>query len=242
MDNTVDKTETGAILYDRAELNQISDATFAPATWKSATPVSGYLQSAGRGNTVILSDGQRHFVLRHYRRGGMAAHISQDAYLWLGEDRTRSFMEFRLLAGLVRMGLPVPPPIAARYQRHGIFYSADIITALVPHIQPLASRILESVDRCFWERIGAGIARFHRAGVNHADLNAYNVQVDRNDEILMLDFDRGRTMQEGSWQRSNLARLQRSLEKVKRLDPRSNFSADAWEALMSGYSDAAGLA
>ncbi len=242
MDNTVEKTETGAILYDRAELNQISDATFAPATWMSATPVSGYLQSAGRGDTVILSDDQRHFVLRHYRRGGMAARVSQDSYLWLGENRTRSFTEFRLLAALARMGLPVPPPVAARYRRNGIFYSADIITALVPGIQPLAARILEKVDHAFWVRIGAGIARFHRAGVNHADLNAYNVQLDRNDEILMLDFDRGRLMQAGSWQRSNLARLQRSLEKVKRLDPRSNFSADAWEALLTGYSDAAGLA
>lgn len=242
MDNTVEKTETGAILYDRAELNQISDATFAPATWISATPVSGYLQSAGRGNTVILSDGQRHFVLRHYRRGGMAARVSQDAYLWLGEERTRSFMEFRLLSALARMGLPVPPPVAARYRRNGILYSADIITALVPGIQPLAARIVEKVDRAFWERIGAGIARFHKAGVNHADLNAYNVQVDRNDEILMLDFDRGRLMRGGSWQRSNLARLQRSLEKVKRLDSRSNFSSGAWEALLAGYSDAAGLA
>ncbi|MEX0975953.1 MAG: 3-deoxy-D-manno-octulosonic acid kinase [Woeseia sp.] len=242
MDNTVEKTETGAILYDRAELNQISDATFAPATWLSATPVRGYLQSAGRGNTVILSDGQRHFVLRHYRRGGMAAHVSQDSYLWLGEDRTRSFAEFRLLATLGRLGLPVPPPIAARYRRSGIIYSADIITALVPGIQPLAARILEKVDPGFWERIGAGIARFHRAGINHADLNAYNVQVDRNDEIMMLDFDRGRLMQKGSWQRSNLARLQRSLEKIKRVDPRSNFSVNAWQALLAGYSDETGLA
>ena len=242
MDNTVEKTETGAILYDRAVLNQISDATFVPGTWMSATPVSGYLQSAGRGNTVILSDGQRHFVLRHYRRGGVAARFSRDSYLWLGEDRTRSFMEFRLLGALVSKGLPVPQPVAARYRRNGIVYSADIITALVPGIQPLAARILETVDRDFWKGIGAGIARFHGAGVNHADLNAYNVQVNRNDEILMLDFDRGRLMQGGSWQQSNLARLQRSLEKIKRLDQRSNFSADAWEALLAGYSDAAGVA
>jgi 3-deoxy-D-manno-octulosonic acid kinase len=242
MDNTVEKTETGAILYDRAVLNQISDATFVPGTWMSATPVSGYLQSAGRGNTVILGDGQRHFVMRHYRRGGMAARISRDSYLWLGEDRTRSFSEFRLLGALVRKSLPVPQPVAARYQRNGIFYSADIITALVPGIQPLAARILEKVDRDFWERIGAGIAKFHMAGVNHADLNAYNVQVDRNDEILMLDFDRGRLMQGGAWQQTNLARLQRSLEKTKRLDRRSHFSADAWEALLAGYSGAAGLA
>ncbi|HEX7719218.1 MAG TPA: 3-deoxy-D-manno-octulosonic acid kinase [Woeseiaceae bacterium] len=242
MDNTVEKTETGAILYDRAVLNQISDATFVPATWMSAKPVSGYLQSAGRGNTVILSDGQRHFVMRHFRRGGLAARVSQDSYLWLGEDRTRSFTEFRLLAELVSRSLPVPPPVAARYRRTGILYSADIITALVPGIQPLAARILEKADRDFWERMGAGIARFHQAGVNHADLNAYNVQVDRNDEILVLDFDRGRLMQEGSWQQSNLARLQRSLEKIKRLDQRSSFSADAWEALLAGYSAAAGSA
>ena len=38
------------------------------------------------------------WVLRHYRRGGFIARISQDRYWWSGEDRVRSFAEWRLLA------------------------------------------------------------------------------------------------------------------------------------------------
>lgn len=242
MKNTVEKTATGAILYDQAVLNQISDDTFTPEAWRSSKGVSGFLQSAGRGNTMIVSDDRQHFVLRHYRRGGLVANISGDAYLWFGEDRTRSFREFRLLYALTKMGLPVPQPVAARYRRRGIRYSADIITVLVPGIRPLAARIQEDVAAGFWQKVGAGIARFHNAGVNHADLNAYNVQIDRNDDILMLDFDRGRLMRAGAWQRRNLARLHRSLEKIKRLDERTHFSAQDWDQLLSAYSDATRLA
>lgn len=242
MKNTVEKTATGAILYDQAVLNQISDDTFTPEAWQSSKSVSGFLQSAGRGNTVIVSDDRQHFVLRHYRRGGVIANISQDAYLWLGEDRTRSFREFRLLHALRQMGLPVPQPVAARYRRTGIRYSADIITVLLPGIRPLAARIQEDVASGFWQTVGAGIARFHKAGVNHADLNAYNVQIDRNDDVVMLDFDRGRLMRAGSWQRRNLARLHRSLEKIKRLDERTHFSGQDWNRLLSAYFDATGLA
>src|SRR4029453_11025308 len=60
------------------------------------------------------------WVLRHYRRGGLIAKLSQDSYLWTGAARTRSFAEWRLLAELRRRGLRVPAPIAARYVR-GLF-------------------------------------------------------------------------------------------------------------------------
>ena len=43
-----------------------------------------------------------HWVLRRYLRGGMAARFARDRYLWLGEERTRSFRELRLLAELLR--------------------------------------------------------------------------------------------------------------------------------------------
>lgn len=240
MSETVEKTGTGAILYDPTVLNHIEEASFSPAAWQRSSGVEGRLRSAGRGTTAVVDDGHRSFVIRHYHRGGFASRITSDAYVWLGENRTRSFVEFRLLSALHAANLPVPRPAAARYQRRGPWYTADLITEYAPGIRPLSIRIADDTGRDFWRRVGAGISRFHDAGVNHADLNAYNVQIDSKDEVFILDFDRGRLMTRGGgWRERNLARLQRSLEKVSNLDHRARFSASDWKALREGYRDAA---
>jgi hypothetical protein len=43
----------------------------------------------------------------------------------------------------------------------------------------------------------------------------------------------------GGWQQRNLARLYRSLMKVRNLEPRIAFSDANWQQLMQGYSSAA---
>ena len=236
MSDTVDKTGNGAIVYDTAIINQISDAAFHPGAWASATPVRGVLRSAGRGNTVIVSDGQHEFVLRHYVRGGLPGRILTDTYLWTGEGNTRSFAEWYLLAKLASRGLPVPRPAAARYCRSGLIYRADLLTVRVQGIRSLADRIAERPgDQDFWQGIGTGLHQFHEAGVYHADLNAYNIQVDQQDRLHLLDFDRGRILEPGVWRQKNIARLHRSLQKVKALDERLNFNRQNWNQLLEGY-------
>lgn len=236
MEATVQKTETGAILYDRSILNHISDASFTPGGWLRSAPVQGRMRSAGRGNTLCVSDGQRDFVLRHYRRGGLVARVTPDRYLWLGAERTRAFAEWRLLARLRDMGLPVPRPAAARYRRRGICYTADLLTVQEPGITPLSTRIARApADEDFWRAIGSGLQRFHRAGVYHADLNAHNVQVDARDRVFLLDFDRGAIRRPGGWEQQNIARLHRSLRKLKALDPSLDFSEAGWAVLVDAY-------
>lgn len=236
MSDTVEKTETGAILYDTDIVNQISERRFSASGWQQARPVSGTLRSAGRGTTLIVSDGQAEFVLRHFMRGGLVRKVLRDVYVWLGEEQTRSFAEWRLLDRLFRMGLPVPRPVAARYRRSGLFYTADLLTLRIPEIESLAARLRGAAcSREFWQRLGAGIQRFHAAGVCHADLNAYNVQIGRKDRLWLLDFDRGRLRPPGPWQQHNLARLHRSLRKVSALDERIRFSEADWQQLLDGY-------
>ena len=236
MTDIVEHTGDGAILYDTAILNQISDSTFTPAHWAIATRVEGALRSAGRGNTVILSNGGDEFVLRHYIRGGLPGKFVRDLYLWKGESQTRSFAEWRLLAKLQKKRLPVPVPVAARYQRRGMFYRADLITARIPGIRSLADRLLEnSGSREFWNQLGAGLQRFHEAGAYHADMNAYNVQVDADDNLYLLDFDRGALREPGVWRQQNLARLHRSLRKVSALEPKISFAKAHWDELLEGY-------
>lgn len=237
MNETVEKTETGAILYDKAIVNQISDASFSPGAWKFATPVSGTLRSAGRGCTMIVSDGKREFVLRHYVRGGLIGRVNHNRYLWLGEDRNRAFDEWHLLSRLTAMSLPVPRPAAARYRRGFMCYTADLLTVKIPGITPLSTRISgQPADADFWRGIGRCIRRFHDAGVYHADLNAYNVQVGDDGGVCLLDFDRGKIMHPGPWQQKNLARLNRSLTKIKRLDPGVYFDPNDWQFVLQGYS------
>jgi len=120
--------------------------------------------------------------------------------------------------------------------RSGLIYRADLLTVRVPGIRSLADRIAEAPGSpVFWTGLGRGIRKFHDAGVFHADLNAYNVQVDRLDRLFLLDFDRGRILQTGIWQRKTLARLHHSLKKIKRLDQAIHFRAQNWNELLEGY-------
>jgi 3-deoxy-D-manno-octulosonic acid kinase len=241
LNGTVEKTETGAILYDRAIVNHICSGSFTAGSWQWSQPVGGALRSAGRGATMFVGDGENEFVLRHYRRGGFLGRVNRDLYWWLSEERTRSFSEWRLLAWLHSKGFPVPRPAAARYSRVGGFlYRADLLTVRVPGIRSLADRLLEQpASNGFWRSLGAVIRRFHSTGVCHADLNAYNIQVKGAGEFVLLDFDRGRLLSAGPWQERNLARLYRSLRKVSQLEPRIAFSEPDWQQLIQGYSSAA---
>jgi 3-deoxy-D-manno-octulosonic acid kinase len=234
-----EKTRHGAILYDADLLAQVSEAAFTAAAWDAVEPVTGTFKSAGRGNTLFLRKGQSEFVLRHYLRGGLVRPVIRQHYFWLGEDASRGFAEFRLLAKLQARGLPVPVPAAARYIRHGPVYTADIITVRIPGIRSLSDRLTASeTDLNFWQQLGAGIHRFHRAGVFHADLNVSNVQLDDGDALWLLDFDRGRLLPPGPWQQRNLARFHRSLRKLRQFNPAIHYSEKDWNQFLKGYFDA----
>ena len=69
-------------------------------------------------------------------------------------------------------------------------------------------------------------------------MNAYNIQVDGDGDIWMLDFDRGALKTAGAWQQQTLSRLHRSLRKVLNLDPRLHFRVANWEQLLEGYFNA----
>ncbi len=227
------------MLYDRAVINQIAEAQFTPGGWPHAEPVGGKLRSGGRGSTQFVGNVPKQFVLRHYMRGGLVGKLVRDLYVFGGEDRVRSFAEWRLLKKLVDFGLRVPRPAAARYARVGPFYRADLITLRLPDVDSLSIAIATPRDERFWFGIGQGIQGFHAHGVYHADMNAYNLQIDAKDQLWMLDFDKGELKPPGAWQQETLRRLHRSLIKIKTLDPTLHFVEKDWEHLLEGYFDAA---
>ena len=236
---TVKKTTTGAILYDRQVISEISEDRFTPGGWLHAEPVSGALRSSGRGNTMFVGNVPRQFVLRHYLRGGMIGKIVRDSYLWSGEASSRPFAEWRMLAKMADRGLRVPRPAAALYRRHGPFYSADIITVRIPNVVALSEHIAAApLPAEFWESLGAAVQEFHRIGVFHADMNAYNLQIDKDGDLWMLDFDRGKLLPPGPWQQKTLSRLHRSLHKIVGLNPKLHFQHANWEQFLEGYFNA----
>ena len=120
--------------------------------------------------------------------------------------------------GVASPGLPVPAPIAARYVRGLLTYRADLITEHLPDSRTLADAITGAqLPREQWSAVGQTIARFHREGVHHADLNAHNIMLEHAvaPRVYLLDFDRGRIEARGSWEQEVLARLRRSLEKIR---------------------------
>lgn len=203
----------GAIVFDPARLRQAEPAMLEPEFWGArAEPVSG---QGGRGAAWFVGGDDGDAVLRHYRRGGVMARFSQDTYLWMGESRVRSVAEFRLLGELHAEGLPVPAPLLAGYRRSGLLYRAAILIERIPQVRAFADWLGPQAEQAPWEAVGATIARFHRAGVEHADLNAHNILVDAAGKVWLIDFDRSRRRPpEAAWRRANLSRLSRSLAKL----------------------------
>jgi 3-deoxy-D-manno-octulosonic acid kinase len=222
------------IVYDPSLVDNFEEIEFDQDAWSDAPVAPGY--SGGRGKTLFIGDEQNPWVLRHYYRGGFTGTWLNDAFVWIGEARTRPFIEWLLLERLVELGLPVPRPVAGRYVRRGWLYTADLITVLIPDVVPLSTRWAAGpLDAELWRRVGRLVARFHVANVYHADLTAHNIQIDSQDELFLLDFDRGRIMsRRGSWSERNLNRLHRSLTKISG-DGSLDFSDEEWGWLLSGY-------
>lgn len=222
------------LLWDADLLPRARPHHFDPDWWATRGELSS--PPGGRGSAWFVDAPQGRWLLRHYRRGGMIARWIRDHYVWLGAARTRAFAEWRLLAELTRLGLPVPRPVAARVERRGWRYCADLITVAVEEAESLAERLRqEPLDAARWQVLGGLLARFHAAGADHHDLNAHNILIDRQGRFTLIDFDRARLRRPGRWHRRNLARLRRSLDKLAAETPGFRFREMDWQTLYSGY-------
>lgn len=196
------------VIYASRVLQEPVTAQFNASDYASARPVSG---QGGRGAAWYVDTPAGAAVLKHYRRGGRAALLSDASYIYTGIGRVRSVAEYRMLAALRRLDLPVPEPLAAFSLRSGLTYRAALLTRRIPEARSLASCIRDG-DAC-WEQAGALIARFHRAGAQHADLNAGNILCNAGG-LHVIDWDKGRLRgRPGNWTGGVLARLQRSIDK-----------------------------
>jgi 3-deoxy-D-manno-octulosonic-acid transferase len=208
---------------------------FDPAWWQQ----QGASQSmgAGRGHIHRVRDARGQYLLRHYYRGGLMARISRDLFLAQPLARTRAMAEFTLLAQLRARHLPVPQACAARHVRHGLFYRADILVALIPGATDVARRLHhdQALMPLQWHALGRAVRALHDEQVFHADLNCHNLMLDTQGQAWIVDFDKCGFRAGEHWKADNLARLLRSLRKELRLNPQLHWSDAHWQPFMAGY-------
>ncbi len=209
---------------------QDSEPDFDPCVFDeerlSASGLVKGVADGGRGNTFFIEQGGTALVLRHYRRGGMVRYFSEASYLYSGMQKTRAWREFMFLCELEDSNLPAAKPFACRIERRGLVYSASLVTYRLAGATLATLLIDGKINNTDWENIGKCIARFHKAGVCHADLNAHNIILDASGNVSLIDFDRARCLKTngqsypGKWSYTNMERLWRSICKTTASDER----------------------
>jgi len=226
-------------IYISEKSQQSIDEAFVRETLLLAMPAltKNLAKLDGRGE-VFIRDCEPPIITKRYRRGGIIGKLLHHSYLRLPYCQPRMLEELRLLEKLNALELPAPNPIAAVAESHGAFYSGYLLTEYIPESTTLASLLLKKeLAPATWQKIGKTIRRFHDANVFHADLNATNILLDKHHNIYLIDFDKSKitTEKKEDWKKGNLARLLRSLKKIKRNHQDLLFKQSDWDNLTSAY-------
>jgi 3-deoxy-D-manno-octulosonic acid kinase len=222
------------IWFDPRYVEQISALWFEAEYWQKQHALTG--QAQGRGTTYFIEYQHQAWVLRHYKRGGLIGKLLNDQYLYSTLHNTRVWQELQLLRYMLAKNLPVPTPIAGRVASNFAYYRGDLITAKIPQATDLHQLLLQQpLDRKIWTAIGLTIARFHQQQVFHHDLNIHNIMLDAEQKVWLIDFDKCAVRPGDKWKAANLARLNRSLQKEKRLHEPYHFDEADMANLLAGY-------
>ena len=233
------KQDSQVIVYDAGRIEQPGSELFDADFWVERGAVAG--EATGRGNALFLDTPFGPAVLRKYLRGGQAARVSRDRYLFTGYERSRPLAEYRMMERLCGKGLPVPKPLAAICQREGAHYTGALMTRRLLYAQTLADLVgSKRFEVSLWRAVGSTIRLFHDQGVVHADLNARNILVTPENRVYLIDFDRARIRTADTRAfRANLKRLRRSLDKFWPEESADRLE-ECWGMLTEGYEKGGG--
>jgi 3-deoxy-D-manno-octulosonic acid kinase len=171
----------------------------------------------GRGAAYVMND----WVVRHYRRGGLIAKLSHDAYVRAGTPRP--FCELHASVAARRKHVPTPEVVAAIVYPGVATYRGDIATRLIPDSRSLADIAIRAqrADAPLrieaWRAAGSLLRIAFDAGVHHADLNLGNILI-AGGRALLIDLDRAHVSDGavGASQRAAMiARFHRSRRKLE---------------------------
>lgn len=221
------------ICYDPEWVSAPELTLFDPERWHAKGQVVG--SASGRGTTWFVQLTSMTAALRHYHRGGLFGKLVRDHYCFRSWDTTRSFAEFHLLKQLREAGVNVPRPIAAHAMKKGLFYQADLLSERIERAQDLVTLLQKQpLSTQMYQKIGMEIAKMHRVGVNHTDLNIHNILLDDQNKVWLIDFDKCFQQSGEGWKIRNLKRLERSFNK-ELMKRGIHWKHDEFQALLVGY-------
>ncbi len=230
---SIERNNSNILLDEDYTVNERDDVFSA---LDSSNELQVHVKQAGRGSVSFFTHAEKSMVHKHYLRGGLVSKIISDRYLWLNLELTRSFVEFRALEEMSQLGLPVPRPIAARVERRGVSYTADLITEKLDNTRTLGDCLYDqSVSEQIFSMIGKTIKNFHATGCYHPDLNVENILIDESQKVFLLDFDRWKRKEESKRLGvTNIERLESSIR--KRLGLKGlPFPQKEWQGLLATY-------
>ena len=185
---------------------------------------SKYLLGRTPHPSVSLKDEKR-MVVRQYSHGGLLRIFTRDLYLF----GARSIRELALTEKILSRGIPTIQPIGAIHRSVLLlFYKAYLLSLEISGAKNLIQYFQEigpypSRERLFLKRrairsAGLLVHQFHEAGFFHGDLQLKNILVS-GEQLFLIDFDRSyqKDALTADEKKKNLLRLNRSVEKWKRL-------------------------
>jgi 3-deoxy-D-manno-octulosonic acid kinase len=140
--------------------------------------------------TVARLQGIGSVVIKYYRRGGAIRHLIKKRYLKYG--KTRCQIEYELLQKVRSLGINAPEPVAFAY-RGRLFYQCWLVTREIQDHQTLVqiSRSNEEQARMAMKTVVKQVSMLIKNKILHADLHPGNVIVDNQNQVYLLDFDKG---------------------------------------------------
>ncbi|HXH06381.1 MAG TPA: lipopolysaccharide kinase InaA family protein [Vicinamibacterales bacterium] len=179
---------------------------------------------SGRGGAFRASVGGLRLVVRPCRRGGWIARILGETYLGL---RPRPWRELAVSVAARARAVPAPAVVAVRVAGWGA-YRGVVVTEEAAGAVTLAAALRAAASDEERGRLaraaGEAVARLHAAGVEHADLNLFNILVrpePAGAAALVIDLDKARLRRAPlarRRRRRNLRRLERSWRRVSGAD------------------------
>jgi hypothetical protein len=174
--------------------------------------------------TINLPGGCGRVVVRHNMRGGWAAKVSKDLFVF----PTRGFRELIASLRLRASGVSTPEVLAyVSYPVNWMLRRSDVATREIANGHDLSIALAKVTDHAHRVMVLDAIAKLLRsltqAGAHHQDLNLKNVLLTAGDgpglDAHLLDVDRVRFSSPGSplVAKANLDRLIRSLRKWRDL-------------------------
>lgn len=164
--------------------------------------------------TVARLEGIGSVVIKYYRRGGAIRYLIKQRYIKCGKPRCQ--IEYELLQKVRSFGINAPEPIAFAY-RGRLLYQCWLVTREIKHHQTLAqlSCLNEEQARMVMKEVIKQVSTLIKNKILHVDLHPGNVIVDNQNQVYLLDFDKGGVFpgEENALRSRYLRRWNRAIQK-----------------------------